>query len=93
MHEQEACRIPDGRRDPYIERILTRAKTIAVVGASAKPDRPAHDVFKFLLQQGRYELFAVNPRYEQVLGVRCYDDLSSIGKHIDIVDVFRRSSR
>jgi len=39
-----------------------------------------------------YEVIPVNPKYDEVLGVRCYPSLTDIDKQIDIVDVFRRSS-
>ena len=72
-----------------IIKLLKEAKTIAVVGISEKPDRPSNDVASYLIEQG-YEVIPVNPALEQVLGRRCFKDLASIGKPVDIVDVFRR---
>ncbi len=75
--------------DAEIAKLLEEAKTIAVVGISEKPDRPSNDVASYLIGRG-YEVIPVNPALEQVLGRRCFKDLASIGKPVDIVDVFRR---
>ncbi len=74
--------------DHAIKEILTKAKTIAVVGASEKPWRDSHRIFLFLKQKG-YHVLPVNPVYQEIDGVKCYPTLQSIGEHIDIVDVFR----
>ena len=81
---------PPIQDDIIITEILTDAKTIAVVGASPDEDRDSHRIMKYLLHLG-YEVFPVNPKYEEVLGQKCYPTVTSIGKQIDIVDVFRRS--
>ncbi len=77
--------------DP-IGRLLTGARTVAVVGCSAKPERDSHRVAAYLQRAG-YRVIPVNPGLDEVLGVRCYPDLGSIPAdvEIDIVDVFRRS--
>jgi predicted CoA-binding protein len=70
--------------------ILADARTIAVVGASPKPDRPSHGVMRYLLEQG-YRCIPVRPRgCDEVLGVPCVRSLAEIGEPIDLVDVFRR---
>jgi len=72
------------------EQILREAKTIAVVGASPKPDRPSHGVMRYLLEQG-YDVIPVRPRdCDEVLGIPCVATLAEIGKPVDLVDVFRR---
>ena len=72
------------------EQILREARTIAVVGASPKPDRPSHGVMRYLLEQG-YEVIPVRPRdCDEVLGIPCVATLSEISKPVDLVDVFRR---
>lgn len=72
------------------EEILRDAKTIALVGASPKPDRPSHGVMRYLLQQG-YDVIPVRPRdCDEVLGIPCVQSLADIDRHIDLVDVFRR---
>lgn len=72
--------------------LLTRARRIAIVGASPDPGRPSHDVMAYLLSQG-YECVPVNPKAAEVLGRRCFPDLQTAveaGGPFDIVDVFRR---
>jgi len=74
-----------------IARLLTNARTIAVIGASDRPDRPSYGVMKFLQEWG-YRVFPVNPQItgEHVLGEFVWRELSQIGVSIDIVDIFRR---
>jgi predicted CoA-binding protein len=73
-----------------ITRLLDTAKTIAVVGVSNKPDRASHGVAKYLIESGDYDIYLVNPLYEEVLGKKVYKSLSEIPVPIDIVDVFRK---
>jgi predicted CoA-binding protein len=75
--------------DAAIKEILERAKSIAVVGASPKPGRDSGTVADYLARKG-YTVIPVNPLYPEVLGMRCYPDLASIGSQVDIVDIFRR---
>jgi len=72
-----------------IEQILKESKTIAVVGLSANPGRDSHQVASYLKRNG-YIIYPVNPNYEQVLGSRCYTNLSDIPDAVDLVDIFRR---
>jgi uncharacterized protein len=73
------------------EQILADARTIAVVGASPRPDRPSHAVMRYLLEQG-YRCIPVRPLdCDDVLGVPCVASLADIDEPIDVVDVFRRS--
>ncbi len=74
--------------DDTISRIL-KMHTIAVVGLSPKPDRPSYDVARYLLGQG-YKIIPVNPVQEEILGLKCYPNLSAIPEPVDLVDVFRR---
>lgn len=76
--------------DSEIERLLTEARVIAVVGASSKPDRPSHGIFGRLLASG-YRVIPVNPNETSVLGQKAYASLAEIPEHVDIVDVFRRA--
>jgi predicted CoA-binding protein len=70
--------------------ILRDARTIAVVGASPRPDRPSHGVMRYLLEHG-YRAIPVRPRdCDEVLGVPCVASLAEIGEPVDLVDVFRR---
>ena len=78
-------------RDEDIAELLTNARTIALVGASDRPSRPAYGVMKFLQDHG-YRVFPVNPQItgEHVHGEFVWRELSQIGEPIDIVDIFRR---
>ena len=72
--------------------LLSNAKTIALVGASDRPDRPSYGVMKFLQDHG-YRVIPVNPRItgEHVHGEFIWRELAQIGEPIDIVDIFRKS--
>ncbi len=75
--------------DAVIKEILERYRTVAVVGLSADPERPSHEVAAFLKAHG-FRIVPVNPNLENVLGEKCYPDLASIPFKVEIVDVFRR---
>ena len=64
-------------------------ETIAVVGASNKPERAGHYIPRYLKSQG-YRIVPVNPNYDVVLGETCYPSLKEIPFSVDIVEVFRR---
>ncbi len=72
-----------------IPAILSDSRNIAVVGISNKPYRDSYSVTRVLMDYG-YNIFPVNPNYDQVLGLKCYDSLKEIREPIDIVDIFRR---
>ena len=74
--------------DSHIRSILKNAKTIAVVGASPKPWRDSGSIGQYLIHKG-YDVYPVNPKYQEVLGKKCYPDLKSVPSLIDIVDIFR----
>lgn len=78
------------RDDDEIADLLKSARTIAMVGASDKPDRASFSVMKFLQGHG-YRVLPVNPRItgEHVHGEYVWRDLHQIGVPIDIVDIFR----
>jgi len=76
-----------------LRRILSRCRTIAVVGISAEWHRPSYFVGKYLLEHG-YTMIPVNPKYDEVLGRRCYPSVTAAaasGVKIDLVDCFRRA--
>ena len=74
-----------------IRAILTKARTVAMVGLSADPLRPSYFVAVYMLAAG-YRVFPVNPRYAStsILGCPVYSSLLDIPEHLDVVDVFRR---
>ncbi len=71
--------------------ILKKAKRIAVVGLSDNPDRTSYMVSK-AMQDAGYEIIPVNPKADEILGVKAVASLKEIEGHVDIVDVFRRLS-
>lgn len=73
-------------------RILRKAKTIAIVGASPNPARSSYFVATYLKQSSDYELYFVNPNATEILGQKVYPDLASLPVVPDIVDVFRKAS-
>jgi predicted CoA-binding protein len=70
--------------------ILEQARTIALVGASPRPDRPSNGVMRYLLDQG-YHVIPVRPHRREVLGIPCVDSLADVEEPVDLVDVFRRA--
>jgi predicted CoA-binding protein len=84
----------DDYSDAFLREILTGVRTIAVVGASPRPNRPSHGVMRYLQLHG-YRAIPVNPEagVETILGERCYATLAEIPEPVDMVDIFRRSSR
>jgi predicted CoA-binding protein len=74
-----------------IAELLRNARTIAMVGASDRPDRPSYGVMKFLQSHG-YRVLPVNPQIagQHVHGEFVWRELAEIGEPIDIVDIFRR---
>ena len=112
MDEQERARLraaieatEGGAPDPaavdaLMRRMLTESRTIAVVGASPRPDRPSHGVLRTLAAAG-WQILPINPMPEAlrdgVAGLPCFPTLSAAaaslpaGERLDLVDVFRRS--
>ncbi|MBI5382321.1 MAG: CoA-binding protein [Opitutae bacterium] len=74
--------------DDELRDILRTAKTIAVVGLSADPEKPSHEVAAYLQAQG-YRIVPVNPRGGTILGEKVYPDLLAVPEPVDLVDVFR----
>ncbi|MFJ7726306.1 CoA-binding protein [Neobacillus sp. NPDC097160] len=73
--------------------ILKKAKRIAVVGLSNKPDRTSYQV-SAVMQKAGYEIIPVNPTFDgEILGVKAVASLNEIEGHVDIVNVFRRSEQ
>lgn len=76
--------------DVQLRRILEETHTIAVVGISDRPERPAFSVPAYLQAHG-YRIIPVNPTLDQVLGEKAYPNLSAIPEPVDTVLIFRRS--
>jgi predicted CoA-binding protein len=79
--------------DDDIVDLLRAARTIALVGASDRPDRPSFGVMEVLQRHG-YRVIPVNPQItgQHVHGEYVWRELSQIGEPIDIVDIFRNSA-
>jgi uncharacterized protein len=76
--------------DNEIKDLLARARSVAVVGMSDRPDRPSYSIAAFLQRNG-YRVLPVNPNLRgPVLGEQPYASLRDIAEHVDIVDIFRR---
>jgi uncharacterized protein len=72
-----------------IRNILLDSKTIAVVGMSAKPNRPSVEVPLYLKDHG-YKIIPVNPKATEIAGMKAYPDLLSIPEKVDVVEIFMR---
>ena len=77
-------------KNQYLKEVLSKVKTIAIVGASSKPEKDSYRVMETLINFG-YEVFPVNPKYvgERILGKECYPNLKAIKEKVDMVDIFR----
>ena len=78
--------------DDYLQDILKSVKTIAMVGASPDKTKFSYGVLRVLSETG-YEIIPINPRpgLEEIRGLKVYPSLEAVGRHIDMVDVFRRA--
>lgn len=72
-----------------LRRILKNNHTIAVVGLSADWYRPSYFAAKYMQEHG-FRIIPVNPKYDEILGEKCYPNLKAIPEPVDIVDVFRK---
>lgn len=72
-----------------LRRILKENQVIAIVGLSARWYRPSFFAAKYLQEHG-YRIIPVNPRYDVVLGEKCYSRLEEIPHDVDVVDIFQR---
>jgi hypothetical protein len=73
-----------------LRRILKESHVIAVVGLSADWYRPSYFAAKYMQEHG-YRVIPVNPKYDSILGQKCYHSLRDIPERVDIVDVFRKT--
>ena len=72
------------------EDILKTYRVVAIVGASANPDRPSYEVVSYLMEQG-YTVIPVNPSVKEVLGKKSYASLGDIPQEMEVVDIFRKA--
>jgi predicted CoA-binding protein len=71
-------------------REILELERVAVVGCSTSAGKAAHDIPKYLLEQG-YDVVPVNPFADEIFGREAYDSLAEVPGDVDIVDVFRPS--
>jgi len=71
-----------------IAKILKDYRVVAVVGLSPQPDRPSHQVARYLKEQG-YRIVPVRPGCSEILGERCYPSLKDVPFPVEVVDIFR----
>ena len=76
--------------DQELKQLLSDATTIAMVGASANPEKASYGIMQ-KLQRAGYRVIPVNPRETEILGEPSYPSLLDVPERIDIVDVFRRA--
>ena len=73
-----------------LRRILRDSRVLAVVGLSADWYRPSYFAAKYMQEHG-YRVIPVNPKYQTILGERCYKSLRDIPEKVDLVDIFRKT--
>ena len=73
-----------------LKNILGNVNTIAIVGASSNTNRDSFKVMKYLINEG-YDVIPVNPNEtnNKILGKKCFQNLKSIKRKLDMVDIFR----
>lgn len=77
--------------DALLRKLLTEARTIAVVGCSKDPAKEAHSVPAYLQSKG-YRILPVNPTADMILGEKAYRSLDDIREPYDLVEIFRPSA-
>lgn len=94
MSDKNSATINHDRYDnAYIKGLLCDHKTFAMIGASAKTNRPSYFVLKYLLSKG-FSMAPVNPGLAggKILGQRVYANLADVPAPVEVVDIFRNSA-
>lgn len=83
----------DHYEDNYIRNILQSVESIAIIGASPKPDRASYRITQYLIDEG-YQVFPTNPGHagREICDVPCFATLSDIPQPIHMIDIFRNSA-
>lgn len=76
-------------KDSHLKETLVAAKLIAVVGLSRNWNRPSNFVAKYLIEHG-YNVVPVNPKYDEIFGLECFDSVADIPYQVDMVNCFRK---
>ena len=82
--------MPNGHDDAGLRRILRDTRSVAIVGASAKPSRASNEIYAYLRASSDYDLYPVNPTISEIDGNFVYPSLADLPVVPDLVDVFRR---
>jgi predicted CoA-binding protein len=82
----------DSYSDDYIAGILGSCRVIAMVGASATPNRPSYFAMKYLIGKG-YTVIPVNPALvgQEILKQKVLGSLAELEAPVDMIDIFRNS--
>ncbi|MCL2657868.1 MAG: CoA-binding protein [Betaproteobacteria bacterium] len=75
-----------------LKALLQKVHTIAIVGASPKPERPSHYIAKFLQEHG-CRIIPIHPAAETLFGEKTYPSLSAVPERIDLADFFINAER
>ncbi len=89
MNKKKSMKNPG---DDEIRRILIESRRVAVVGLSPKPQRDSNMVARYLIEHG-YDIIPINPGQKEILGFKCYRNISEIPHSIDILNIFLNPSR
>ncbi len=76
--------------DQDLREILLSAKTIACVGVSSNEEKVSNEIYRYLRDHG-YHMIPVNPTASEILGDKCYPDLSAVPEKVEVVQIFRRA--
>lgn len=79
------------RSDDGIDEVLTRTRSVAVVGVSSDAKRPSRRVAAYLIGATDWNVYLVNPNLDAALGRVVYPSLAALPERPDLVDTFRRS--
>lgn len=73
-----------------IAQILKDVRTVAIIGCSANKYRTSYHIANYLKENG-IRIIPINPNYEEVLGVKCFNSLADVpaDRKVDIIDIFR----
>lgn len=71
---------------------MNQSETVAILGASPKPDRYAYRAFEMLREYGHRPI-PVNPAFDEILGERCYPTISEAPQPIDTVTLYLGAAR
>jgi len=89
---EERHLVSDSEINNNIGNILKKYTNIAIVGLSASSNRPSYGVANYLLTVG-YNIYPVNPKYDNILNIKCYPNLLAIPDPIEIVNIFRKPNQ